>query len=214
MAKDEAVAWLYGNFSKFDFSMKPATLKYDFTDKQFLTWCAKKKDFQRKNCNHSEWATFQQCIQDIFAHNEKLKVEKEEKTVLSNIIHRMKHLPPVLQTFSIVEIAEQQQRHTIPLSHYINSNTSISDVMVNFEKLRQDFPDASFFEEGEAYEQSYWVINTGYESFEKAKKRLEEKAKKEYEDHLASYTRYLELIKKYPDLKPLEGDLDYHFGPH
>ena len=200
MTKDEAVVWLYGNFSKFDFSMKPDTLKYYFTDKQFLTWCAKKKDFQRKNCNHPEWATFQQCIQDIFAHNEKLKVEKEEKAVLSNIIRRMKHLPPVLQVFSIVEIAEKQQKCTIPLSYYVNSNTSISEVISNFEELRQDFPDAKFSEEGEDYEQSYWVVNTGYESFEKAKERLEKRAKEEYEDHLASYNRYLELIKKYPEI--------------
>ena len=200
MTKDEAVAWLYGNFSKFDFSMKPDTLKYDFTDKQFLTWCAKKKDFQRKNCNHPEWATFQQCIQDIFAHNENLKIEREEKAVLSSIIHRMKHLPPVLQVFSIVEIAEKQQKCTIPLSYYVNSNTSISEVISNFEELQESFPDAKFSEEGEDYEQSYWVVHTGYESFEKAKERLEKRAKEEYEDHLASYSRYLELIKKYPEI--------------
>jgi len=112
----------------------------------------------------------------------------------------MKHLPPILQVFSIVEIAEKQQKCTIPLSYYVNSNTSISEVISNFEELQESFPDAKFSEEGEDYEQSYWVVNTGYESFEKAKERLEKRAKEEYEEHLASYNRYLELIKKYPEI--------------
>lgn len=214
MTKDEAVGWLYGNFSKFDFSMKPDTLKVDFTDNQFLIWCAKKKDLERKNCNHPEWSKFKQCIQDIFAHYEKIKVEKQERAILSNIIYHQYHLPPILKTFSIVEITERQRKEALSLSGYINENTSISEAISNLQQLQKEYPDAKFSEEGEAYEQSYWVIHTGYESFEKTKERLENQSKEEYEKHLASYNQYQELIVKYPEMKPFEGDLDYHFGPH
>lgn len=196
MTKDEAVGWLFSNYSKFDFSMLSNTLKVDFTDAQFLSWCAIKKDLERKNRNHPDWAKFRECLSIIKDYKEKAAQEQIERQTLREIIRRKQHIAPELKTFSMVEIAEHQKEKYLDIC----LRGSISSVISSLQKIQEDYPNAELVKVGYDYEYQDLRILIGYELFEETKLRLEERAKLDYENHLKKYNQYLELIKKYPEL--------------